>query len=153
MTFHTETGSSRYEALREIIADEFGRSRTLSPALAAGEQKTLINANDHDDTYAVPEHFEKFAPFNTITVMNYSTTSDIRIYLNESRNLFIDVAQDSPSGVAAIQKVPHRYIDYLRIENLSGTDAISEGEVLIQVGNEVDSEELTLLEMSGELNV
>lgn len=144
--------TSRYDKFKNLIRNEFSRTRTLTPGLAAGEQRTLIALNDHNDTFAIPARFEKFGPFNALYVQNFSSR-DIRLYLNEDRSAFVDIAADSAQGIPVLSKVPYRYIDYLRIENLNGSNSIAEGDVQIQVGNEVDSEELRLLEMSGMLNV
>lgn len=146
------THSTRYDKLKNKLQNDFQRATTLAPALSAGEQKTLIALNDHNDSYSITERFQKYGPFNAVYVQNFSSY-DVRLYLTESREVYVDIPASTGTGVAALQKVPLRYIDYLRIENLNGSNAISAGDVTIQVGNEVDSEELTLLEMSGLLNV
>jgi hypothetical protein len=143
--------TSRYDKFKNLIRNDFSRSRTLTPGLSANEQRTLFNLNDHNDSYAIPERFEKFGPFNAIYVKNFSNR-DIRVYLNEQRTTFVDVEGNTNQGIAVAEKIPIRYVDYLRIENLSG-NAISEGDVQLQIGNEVDGVELRLLEMSGLLNV
>lgn len=152
MTFHDKTGSTRYDKLRRLISNEFSRALTLTPALAIEGQKTLFNLNDHNETYAIPERFQKFGPYNSLYVRNFGNT-DIRVYLNEQRNVFADIPASVGTAIAIFERIPFRYVPYLRIENLSTTDPVAEGDVLIQVGNEVDSEELTILEMAGELNV
>lgn len=144
--------TSRYDKLKKLISTDFSRAKTLTPGLSGGEQRTLINLDDHNDTFAIPERFEKFGPFNALYVQNFSA-QDVRLYLNEQRSVFVDIEGGTNQGLAALAKVPFRYFSYLRIENLSDSTAISEGDVQLQVGNEVDSEELTLLEMSGLLNV
>jgi|AntRauMinimDraft_2_1070382.scaffolds.fasta_scaffold00195_11 hypothetical protein len=146
---HTE---GRYDKLKGLISREFSRARTLTPAVEAGAQDTLISLSDFDSSFALPDQFEKFGPFNALYVRNFGDY-DVRLFLNEDRSVYVDIPASSNQAVPVIEKVPIRYISYLRIENLNNNNAISEGDIQIQVGNEVDSEELTLLEMAGELNV
>lgn len=146
------THNTRYDKLKRLIKNDFSRARTLTPALSGGEQKTLFNLDDHTDTYEIPERFQKFGPFNALYVQNFSSY-DVRLYLNPERTVFVDIPATSNQGIPVLSKVPFRYSSFLRIENLNSNNSISSGDVQIHVGNEVDSEEMTLLEMSGLLNV
>lgn len=143
---------SRYDKLKNLISTEYSRATTLTPGLAAGEQRTLIALDDYEDTFSLDARFEKFGPFNALYVRNFSDY-DIRLYVAEDRSTFVDIPGGKDAQASALEAVPIRYVSYLRIENLNGTNPIPEGDVQIQVGNEVDSEEMRLLEMSGLLNV
>lgn len=141
---------NRYDALRKRIDREFSRSVTLNPSLTAGEQATVFNLDDHTDTYELDEPFEKFGPFNAITVRNRGDT-DIRVYLNQERTAFVTIPAAEDTAVAVMNRVPSRYVRYLRVENLD--DANPNDGVEMYVGNDVDSVELDLLKMGGLLDV
>lgn len=144
--------NTRFDKLREKLDEDFGRARTLSPAVDSGERKTLIHLDDHNDSYALPARFEKYGPFNAVTVRNFSK-ADIRLFLNPSRDLYIDIEADNGATTPVLRDIPKRYLRFLEIENLSGSEDVSEGDVQLIVGNRIDGVEFDLLEMSGLLNV
>lgn len=144
--------SNRYDALRQRIARDFSRSATLTPEFAAGEAKTLVNLDDHSDTFALSDRFEKYGPFNAVIVRNFSG-SDVTVYVNAERTAFATVPSGANRAVRVLTRLPTRYVRYLRVENEDGANAISAGDVEIHVGNEVDSVELDLLKMAGQLDV
>ena len=143
---------TRYERLQRWIKNDFTRSNTLQPQLDAGESKMLVNLDDHSDTYALTDRFEKFGPYNVVSVRNFSSY-DVRVYLNASRDSFVTVPASTNQAIPALERVATRYVSYVRVENLNANNAISEGDLEIAIGNEVDSIELDLLEMSGMLDV
>lgn len=143
---------TRYERLQDRLKNDFSRAQTLTPALSAGEAKTLINLDDHRNSYALTERFQKFGPFNALYVQNFSSY-DVRVYLNQERTVFVDIPASSNQSIPVLERIPFRYDRFLRVENLNTSNAIAEGDIQIQVGNEVDGIELDLLEMAGELDV
>lgn len=142
---------TRYDKLRNKINREFTRSTTLSPAFTAGERKTIFNIDDHNQNQELSNRFLKYGPFNAVTVQNVSS-QDIRVYFGPERDTYITVPAGSNQARDVTTKVPKRYVRFLEIENL-GTGQIQAGDVEINVGNEVDSVELTLLRDSGILDV
>lgn len=143
---------NRYDALRTRIAREFSRSVTLAPAFTAAQAKTLVNLDDHESTYALDARTEKYGPFNAVVVRNMSA-SDIRVYVTPNRESYVTIPTGGNRAVRVLNRLPNRYIRYLAVENLDGANPISAGDVEIYVGNEVDSVELDLLKMGGQLNI
>lgn len=142
---------NRFDKLRNAINQDFNRAVTLSPALSGNERQKLVGLDDHTDTYAISDRLEKFGPFNAIYVRNFSA-EDIRVYLTPDRSLYVTIAADSNQAIPVTERVPKRYVRFLEVENLGG-NAISEGDLEIEVGNEVDSLEYELLTDAGLLDV
>lgn len=144
--------NTRYDKLRNRLRTDFSRTRTYSPAIGVDDSTLVFDLSDPDNIGN--DSFLEAGPFNFVSVRN-ATENDIRLYLRSDRSVYVDVAAQSGTGdnpVIATSAIPLRYVGYLRVENL-GTDEISEDEVQIQVGNEVDGVEMDLLGMSGLLNI
>lgn len=144
--------SNRYDALREKIAKDFERTKTIAPALAAGETIVFFDLNRPGATgeNELPARFEKFGPFNQVIVDN-ATSEDLRLYYSPDRNSAYHTMPGT-KDVLDSETVPYRYIRYFAIENV-GTGDIAAGDLEVHIGNQVDSVELEILKMAGQLNV
>lgn len=141
---------NRYDALRNRIATEFSRTTTLTPTFGTGGgEKTLINLDDHTDTYALSARFEKFGPFNAVVVRNFGD-ADLTVYTNQERTASVTIPSGGNKAIRVLNRIPTRYVRYLRLE---ADGEVEDGDVEIYVGNEVDSVELSLLKMAGQLDV
>lgn len=140
--------SNRYDAIREKIARDFSRTVTVSPDLAGGAIETVFNIDDHDETYMLDSRFEKFAPFNACIVNNQGNT-DVKVYINKERTAFYTIGSGERVNIKDV--MPQRYIRYLRISNEDGANA--NNDVELQIGTEVDSVELDVLKMAGQLDI
>lgn len=140
--------NTRYDALRNAIERDLTFSQTFAPALSGGESELLVNVSDPD--FQANDRFQKYAPFNSVTVVNRSSAA-MRVYLSSDRTTYVDVPAGETANV--LERTPKRYIRFLRVENKADATAINDGEVEIQVGNAVDSVELDLLKMSGLLDI
>lgn len=144
--------NTRYDKLREKLKTEFSRSRTYAPDVSAGSTSLVFDLADPENI-GNDSHLAA-GPFNYVSVRNTSADT-VRVYLRNDLEVFVDVSPPSGSGanrVVATERIPLRYVSYLRVEN-TGTADIADGELTIQVGNEVDGIEMDLLEMSGLLNI
>lgn len=141
--------NTRYNALRNSLAREFSANRTYSITTAAGDRELLFNAGDPDSIGN--DSFLTDAPFNFVEVRNFGD-ADARVYFNSNRELYVDVPAVSGAvkSLQATAVIPKRYVGFLEVENLSGTNAL---DLEIQVGNTVDGIEFDLLQMSGLLDV
>ena len=145
--------NTRYDRLRDRLRQDYTRSRTYeNGSLGAGETELIFDLSDPDNI-GNDSHLEA-GPFNYVSVRNTSDET-IRVYLRNDLSIFVDIAP--PSGVGGrrtvvTERIPLRYVGYLRIEN-DGDDPVDPGEVTLQVGNEVDSVEYSLLESSGLLDI
>ena len=145
---------NRFDALRGRIRRRFSRSRTYSPEIAAGESKLIFDIDDPENVGN--DDFLEHGPFNIATVRNFSD-KELTVFATSNRKLSVRIPA-APAGGAAESRVlsdivPPRYLGYLRIRNEHETEDIPEGDVEVQVGNEVDSVELDLLKMGGLLDV
>lgn len=143
--------NTRYDRLKAKIDKDFTRATTLAPAIAANGRAKLIDLDEHESSYALDSRFEKFGPFNAVRVRNF-TASDIRVYVSGGRDSYVTVPGDTAQAVPVLEAVPKRYVRFLEVEELDGT-AVDAGDVEVQVGNELDSVELTLMRDSGILDV
>lgn len=143
---------TRYDKLRSKIDRDFTRSTTLAPGLSGGERRKLVDLDEHDSSFDLDARFEKFGPFNAVLVRNLSSV-DVRVYLSRERDSYVTIPSDATQAVPVIESVPKRYVRFLEVENLSGSTAVSAGDLEIQVGNELDSIELELLKDAGLLDV
>lgn len=141
--------NTRYAKLRNRLKTNFSRNRTYSVTTASGQREVLFNLSDPEQVGN--DNFLASGPFNFIEVRNFGS-ADARLYLSADREVYVDIP--SPSGAVksleATAKVPKRYVSFLEVKNLSGSNPL---DLEIQAGNAVDSVELSLLEMSGMLNV
>lgn len=141
--------TTRYDALRNRIKTHFSRNRTYSVDTASDSREVLFNLGDPEAVGN--DSFLASGPFNHVSIRNFGA-ADVRLYFSHDRELFVDVPASSGavSSLDGIEQIPKRYVSFLEVENLSGTDP---ADLEIQVGNAVDSVELDLLEMSGLLDV
>lgn len=141
--------NTRYNALRERIKEQFSRNRTYSLTTASGGRELLFNLSD--PATVGNDNFLASGPFNFVYVRNFGN-ADARVYFSADRELFVDIPAPSNQSVGseATNIIPKRYVSFLSVENLSGTDPL---DLEIQVGNTVDGVELDLLEMGGLLDV
>lgn len=144
--------NTRYDRFRDRIRRRFSRSTTFTPAIAFGESELIFDLSNVENVGN--DEFLENGPFNYVSVRN-TADANLRVYLSNDLQTYIDVqgTTGSPNNRIATERIPRRYVSYLRIENLSPDTDVTEGDVQVQVGNEVDSVELDLLKMSGLLNV
>lgn len=129
---------TRYDALRNRIRRRHSRSKTYEPAPG-------IVFDTDDPSEVGNDAFLEHGPFNHVYVEN-GASSSITVYTRSNRESYVQIP--AGEGVHITDEVAARYIGYLRI---NGT--FSEGDVTVQAGLTVDSEELRLLEMSGLLDI
>lgn len=129
---------TRYDALRNRIRRRHSRSKTYEPA-----DSLVFDVDDHENVGN--DSFLEHGPFNHVYVENDSAEA-LTVYTRKNRESYVVI----PAGESAhiTDEVAARYIGFLRLD---GT--FSEGDVTVQAGVEVDSEELRLLEMSGMLDI
>lgn len=143
---------NRYDSLREKVAKDFERTKTYAPALAAGETIVFFDLNRPGETgeNMLEARFEKYGPFNRLFVDN-ETSEDLRLYFSPDRASAYHTMPGT-KDVLDSDTVPYRYIRYFAVENV-GTGDIAAGDLEIHIGNQVDSVELDLLKMAGQLDV
>lgn len=133
---------NRYQRLTDRLRRKFEKFRTESVTVSANGRELIANADD-EDWFGDNEPFSNFAPYNTLTVDNDGSTT-VRVYLDRRQKWFFDVQ----GGESRALEIP-AYFAYLSLEEQDGTDA----DVEVMYGRMVDSREMRLLEMSGELNI
>jgi len=141
--------NTRYDKLRRKLNREFARGKTFTPAIAANSTELIFDLNDYEVRDA--DGFLENGPFNLVTVRNLSG-EQITAYPTGDRSTLVKIPANANKAVPVAEEIPGRYVRYLSVQNESA-NAIPEGEVLIQVGKEIDSTELDLIKMSGLLDL
>lgn len=144
--------NTRYDRLQSRIVESFESSKTFTAdALASGDtREILVNSNDIDwqDENAP---FSYQAPFNALSVENNSS-ADIAVWFDKSKETYFEL-EAGTQLVEAEKLAANRHFNFVAVENIDGAENISADEVLVNVGKEVDSVHLRLLEMSGLLDI
>jgi len=142
--------NTRYDRLRQRISRQFSRGKTFTPAIASGSSALLFDLSQYDERDK--DGFLEMGPYNFVTVRNFSN-QDITVYPRSDREVSVQIPAAANQAIPVSERIPRRYISYLRIENESSNNSISAGDVEVQVGREVDSIEYDLLEAGGMLDV
>lgn len=142
--------NTRYDRLRRRIERQFTRGKTFTPAIEAGGSELLFDLSQYGERDA--DGFLAMGPFNFVTVRNFSN-QDIVVYPRSDRQVSVQIPASSNQAIPVSERIPRRYVSYLRIENQNGSNAISAGDVEVQVGREVDGVEYDLLEAGGMLDI
>lgn len=139
--------NTRYDQLARLIRRDFEKAQTLTnDSLSANESDILVNA-DSEDWRSNNSTFAQYRPYNTVTVDNTSG-EDVQVFLDRNQNLWMTVEAGEARTLDA-----DFYFTFVEVENQSGSNTIAADDVEVTVGRMVNSRELRLLEMAGQLNI
>ena len=139
---------NRYDALRDRIRRQFTRTKTYTVELAADEAETVVFIDDPD--FVGNDDFQVHGPYTHVRA-SVLDGEDVTAFTRSDRSANVSLADTAGQrNLILNDQTGQRYIGYVRLEN---NDSGAPATVELQVGTKVDSTELSLLKMSGLLDI